>query len=992
MVKIITLLILILPFLSWSQHSNFNQAYQDCKHIPAGLLETVSWTRTRIQEIDVSYAKSCTGMPLPFGIMGVFDEGNGFFKENARLIAHVSNISIEEQKSSVFKQIKAYALAFEYVYNQGDGLSQEQRIYTALMQLSEIPDSGVVNAFARESQVYEVMRFLNDSDFMEGFGLPTLNLDLKSVFDTSNLDLFEAKKIIVSEQGVQTITGLKYHPSEMQQNLKSIDYAPALEDLTTCNYSSRNGTAVSAVTIHTIQGYYASCISYFHNCNANVSAHYVVRSSDGQMTQVVKETDKAWHVGSENPYTIGIEHEGFVEQTGWYTTAVYNSTANLMKDICNDYNLSRLRTGFFPWMPSTYYNQTGIPGSCIQIKGHQHFPNQTHVDPGVNWDWDYFYKLINDTTTVISYAAASGNLFDSGGTTGNYSNDERKIWTIAPTNATTVSLNFTEFNLEDTWDYLYIYDGADVWAPLLGIYTGANSPGIISSSGGAITVEFRSDCATTQTGFSISWVSDAISNDVIAPNTQITINNNWQTHDFQVNFTDYDNAGGSGLAKSFYQVLYFNGENWIANTTNGFFTDDFNQSAIAPNWTSQTGTWNLTVDSTLVQTNETNTNTNIYAPLTQNLSNRYLYTWRGNIKGNASNRRAGLHIFCDDPTQTNRGNSYFVYFRADDDKIQLYKVINNVFSLQQEVSYALTDSTWYDYAISYDRIAGDFAVYVNNQLQLSWIDAAPIQDGTAVSFRSGECVYEVDNFKVYRSRNPNVTVTVGNASINDVQFQNVNSNTPAVKIKSIVVDSARNLSQIASSYTNVDWTSPYFVAVNDGTQSDIDTAQQITLHFNWEIQDTNSNIAEYQVAIGTNAGATDVFPWTSTGQWNAISHTLDNPIYNQVYYISVRAENGAGLVDTVSSDGQILLADLGVKAQNFDQLVVFPNPANNEIELKGMQTNLELKIYDVKGSLVIEQQLTPSTNKVQISNLAKGVYQIILRSKEQFMLQQLIKQ
>ena len=37
---------------------------------------------------------------------------------------------------------------------------------------------------------------------------------------------------------------------------------------------------------------------------------------------------------------------------------------------------------------------------------------------------------------------------------------------------------------------------------------------------------------------------------------------------------------------------------------------------------------------------------------------------------------------CDDPTLPNRGNSYFVWMREDDDKLQIYKVVNDVFSLE----------------------------------------------------------------------------------------------------------------------------------------------------------------------------------------------------------------------------------------------------------------------------------------------------------------------
>ena len=60
---------------------------------------------------------------------------------------------------------------------------------------------------------------------------------------------------------------------------------------------------------------------------------------------MVLESDKAWHVGNANPYAIGLEHEGYRDQDGWYTNAMYTSSANLVKDICNSgYGISPLRT------------------------------------------------------------------------------------------------------------------------------------------------------------------------------------------------------------------------------------------------------------------------------------------------------------------------------------------------------------------------------------------------------------------------------------------------------------------------------------------------------------------------------------------------------------------------------------------------------------------------------------------------------------------------
>ena len=85
----------------------------------------------------------------------------------------------------------------------------------------------------------------------------------------------------------------------------------------------------------------------FKNCSTSASTHYVMRSSDGQVTQMVLEANKAWHVRNENPYTIGTEMEGYISSASWYTEAVYTSHSNLVRDVCNSgYGINPLRTLF----------------------------------------------------------------------------------------------------------------------------------------------------------------------------------------------------------------------------------------------------------------------------------------------------------------------------------------------------------------------------------------------------------------------------------------------------------------------------------------------------------------------------------------------------------------------------------------------------------------------------------------------------------------------
>lgn len=172
--------------------------------------------------------------------------------------------------------------------------------------------------------------------------------------------------------------------------LASTDYPPAIwNPAASCNYSART-VAPTHVAIHTMEGSYAGSISWFQMCAASVSAHYMVRSSDGQITQMVAEADKAWHVGSANGYTIGIEHEGYAASPAtWYTTAMYNASANLSKNILSNIGATaKVYDGALGW-------NTVLATADYNIKGHVNYPSQTHTDPGSGWDWARYKNLID---------------------------------------------------------------------------------------------------------------------------------------------------------------------------------------------------------------------------------------------------------------------------------------------------------------------------------------------------------------------------------------------------------------------------------------------------------------------------------------------------------------------------------------------------------------------------------------------------------------------
>jgi spore germination protein YaaH len=107
-------------------------------------------------------------------------------------------------------------------------------------------------------------------------------------------------------------------------------------------------------------------------------------------------------------------------------------------------------------------------------------------------------------------------LFDSGGSGGNYANNENLIQTFCnsdsskavrisfrpnPSNDVQIKLSSTPIGN----DYIYIYNGADTSANLVGVYTGttdsAPQPGTFISSEHCLTVQMKTDASSSNTGF-----------------------------------------------------------------------------------------------------------------------------------------------------------------------------------------------------------------------------------------------------------------------------------------------------------------------------------------------------------------------------------------------------------------------------------------------------------------------------------------------------------
>ncbi len=593
------------------------------------------------------------------------------------------------------------------------------------------------------------------------------------------------------------------------------------------------------------------------------------------------------------------------------TSGYYNNPQidpNALAKYCN-YNASG--TNYQLWiddeetLPYHYKAvlQTGIAGIGIWALGY---------DDGYTQLWD----LIRQYFTSDYQQPATGTIWDLGGPNRAYNPHEDYTYVIQPPGATGLTLSFSQFDVENNYDYLYIYDGNSTSASLIGKYTDKNNPGTITASGNALTLRFTSDGATQTPGFTATWNATTNSN---APTTEISASD-WATSDFSATFTD--NASASTITDRYYLIADYNGTEWRSNGSYGFLNDDFNTSSINSEWTAQTGNWSID-NGSVKQSDDGSSNTNLWISATQNSSYTYLYSWKMKLSGAAGNRRGGIHFFCDDATLTNRGNNYMVYYRADNDKVQIYKYVNDSYQLKTDDVVTINPDQWYDCKVTYNPSTGEIKAFMDGNLVSSWTDASPYTSGNAVSLRTGNAIGYFDDFKMYKSRTTSATITVGAGK--EARYQS-SSKADACIISSILLDNANSFSDIATDNVKIDWTAPLPPAtINDGVGADEDVTTSTTeLSANWsEATEPNSGIENYYYSIGTSPGATDIVNWTDNQKNTSVTVTGLNLTNGTTYYFNIKAKNTLGVESNIGSSDGIKVQQSSSGCSNCPDIILY---------------------------------------------------------------------
>ncbi|GAC1322749.1 MAG: peptidoglycan recognition family protein [Chloroflexota bacterium] len=278
-------------------------------------------------------------------------------------------------------------------------------------------------------------------------------------------------------------------------------------------HRNKDGLTIRYIVIHDTESSYAGAIQGFQNPSRYASSNYVIRSSDGAVTQMVPNEDVAWHAGNYyvNMHAIGIEHEGVaIQGATWYSEQLYQASASLVRYLSRRYK---------------------IPLDRAHIIGHDEVPGPTpatqtsqHWDPGPFWDWSHYMDLLQ------APIQGSGDASQQTG-----------IITINPTfsaNQPAVTYCFTAGDCRPVTgqpaNFVYLYTAPNLDAPLLGdrALHGAGTAGTTRADDWgdkAVTgqqfyrVDQQGDWSAIDYGGTRAWFYDANGSTVTLAGTGIVI-------------------------------------------------------------------------------------------------------------------------------------------------------------------------------------------------------------------------------------------------------------------------------------------------------------------------------------------------------------------------------------------------------------------------------------------------------------------------------------
>jgi len=581
-----------------------------------------------------------------------------------------------------------------------------------------------------------------------------------------------------------------------------------------------------------------------------------------------------------------------------------------------------------------------------------------------------------------------GQLFDSGGPSGNYQSNTDVSITIAPIGAASIDITFSSFNTESGYDFIYVYDGPNTSSTLLGTFSGGTLPNSgfpITSTGGSVTIRQTTDALQNFFGFSLSWQC-AASN--VAPVANFT-SDVTSTCTGTIQFTDKSTSGPTS---------------WLWD-----FGDGQTSAFQSPQHTyTASGTYSVSLTATNSHGSDLDTKLNYIsvnlppaptatnpAPVCAgsyvvlNASGNPTLTWFDSQTG-GSELGTGSSIITP-PLYTT--TTYYV--ESDQDKPEKY--IGPMYTIAAQ---------------DFNTPAGYYGLKFNALTPFvlkSVILYAHTSGPRKITLvQNGDTIQSITVNLIADSQGADTIVTL-------------NFNVPA-----------GNGLELGTRGTGM-WKNssgagfPYTLANVCSITGNINAAQPSYYYcfYRWTIQEPSCSSARIPVVATVDQGPATSFTYnlasnnctfnnTTTGgstyRWdfndpsspNNIS-TLQNPTHlftnTGTYHVCLKSTNGSGCSSTSCQNITVLtVATPEVKAD--ENISVYPNPVTHDLNLEFSAsysgTNWTLKLTDILGNLVSEKTIfnvaSPAKYEWDLSDVAKGAYLLTLQSNDKKQMRKIIRQ
>ncbi|MBU0489460.1 MAG: hypothetical protein KKD31_16065, partial [Bacteroidetes bacterium] len=345
-----------------------------------------------------------------------------------------------------------------------EALSQGTRVHLCVTLFSN-HGTFLTNATAKQTLITNLINMVGARG---GHGV---NIDFEGVSSTYKVEFRDFMNDL-SDQFHAAIPG-----SIVSMALPSVDWSTA--------YEVENMTSVDLFIIMGYDYYYSGSTTAGPNdplynyttgyayCLTRSVAYYLNKVPAAKLTLGLPyytrryETASAALPGSVTGSSAVVMFKDYLTNaSGYYDNTLWSSDAFItyyVFQIAGQWNQCFIDDPYSMGRRYDLVNQAGLAGIGIWALGY----DDGHPD---------YWNLIRDKFSDCAVVECTDSVFDTGGPNRNYFNNENFPITIAPTNATGLSLQFTSFATENNFDTLFIYDGPTVASPLLGRYTGTNSP------------------------------------------------------------------------------------------------------------------------------------------------------------------------------------------------------------------------------------------------------------------------------------------------------------------------------------------------------------------------------------------------------------------------------------------------------------------------------------------------------------------------------------